>query len=88
MVAPAPPAHFMECLQHKPTLCEAETGGELVPPKVRELITDLQNAGFADRGGKAAIGTSCTPKWQSPSQYRVLLATMPSITRFELYAER
>jgi hypothetical protein len=26
----------------------------LVPPKIRELIADLQAAGFADRGGKGS----------------------------------
>jgi predicted RNA binding protein YcfA (HicA-like mRNA interferase family) len=59
-----------------------------VPPKVRELIAELQNGGFTDRGGKGSHRNFVHPKVAKPVTYRVLLATMPSITRFELYAER
>jgi predicted RNA binding protein YcfA (HicA-like mRNA interferase family) len=59
-----------------------------VPPKVRELIAELQNGGFADRGGKGSHQNFVHPKVAKPITYRVPLATMPSITRFDLYAER
>jgi len=29
----------------------------VVPRKVRELVAELERAGFVNRGGKAAIGT-------------------------------
>jgi predicted RNA binding protein YcfA (HicA-like mRNA interferase family) len=37
-----------------------------VPPKVRELITDLQNAGFTDRGGKGSHRNFVHPKVAKP----------------------
>ena len=35
-------------------LCDGTTTGELVPPKVKELVADLARAGFVDRGGKGS----------------------------------
>ncbi len=37
-----------------------------MPPKVRELISDLQQAGFADRGGKGSHRNFVHPKVTKP----------------------
>jgi len=37
-----------------------------VPPKIRELIADLQAAGFADRGGKGSHRNFVHPKVSKP----------------------
>ena len=39
------------------TVCELRERRSSVPPKIRELVADLQAAGFVDRGGRAAIET-------------------------------
>jgi predicted RNA binding protein YcfA (HicA-like mRNA interferase family) len=38
----------------------------VVPPKVRELIADLQAAGFVDRGGKGSHRNFVHPKAANP----------------------
>jgi predicted RNA binding protein YcfA (HicA-like mRNA interferase family) len=37
-----------------------------VPPKIRELIADLQAAGFVDRGGKGSHRNFVHPKVSKP----------------------
>ena len=37
-----------------------------MPPKVRELITDLKQAGFVDRGGKGSHRNFVHPKVAKP----------------------
>jgi len=37
-----------------------------VPPKVRELIADLQKAGFVDRGGRGSHRNFIHPKVEKP----------------------
>jgi predicted RNA binding protein YcfA (HicA-like mRNA interferase family) len=37
-----------------------------VPPKIRELIADLQAAGFIDRGGKGSHRNFVHPKVSKP----------------------
>lgn len=37
-----------------------------MPPKVRELIAELERAGFADRGGKGSHRNFVHPKVQKP----------------------
>lgn len=37
-----------------------------MPPKIRELISDLQSAGFADRGGKGSHRNFVHPKVAKP----------------------
>lgn len=37
-----------------------------MPPKIRELISDLQSAGFADRGGKGSHRNFVHPKVTKP----------------------
>ena len=37
-----------------------------MPPKVRELISDLERAGFVDRGGKGSHGSFSHPKVENP----------------------
>jgi predicted RNA binding protein YcfA (HicA-like mRNA interferase family) len=41
-------------------------GVSLVPPKIRELIADLQAAGFVDRGGKGSHRNFVHPKVARP----------------------
>jgi predicted RNA binding protein YcfA (HicA-like mRNA interferase family) len=40
--------------------------GARIPPKVRELIADLEAAGFADRGGKGSHRNFVHPKVPGP----------------------
>jgi predicted RNA binding protein YcfA (HicA-like mRNA interferase family) len=37
-----------------------------LPPKIRELISELQKAGFADRGGKGSHRNFVHPKVAKP----------------------
>jgi predicted RNA binding protein YcfA (HicA-like mRNA interferase family) len=37
-----------------------------MPPKVRELITELEQAGFVDRGGKGSHRSFVHPKVRRP----------------------
>jgi len=37
-----------------------------VPPKIRELIADLEKAGFVDRGGKGSHRNFVHPKVERP----------------------
>ena len=47
-----------------PVLCDA---WELaLPPKIRELIAELERAGFADRGGKGSHRNFVHPKVAKP----------------------
>ena len=45
---------------------DAQTYGELLPPKIRELISELQKAGFTDRGGKGSHLNCVHPKVTKP----------------------
>jgi predicted RNA binding protein YcfA (HicA-like mRNA interferase family) len=40
--------------------------GDRLPPKIRELISELQKAGFADRGGKGSHRNFVHPKVTKP----------------------
>jgi predicted RNA binding protein YcfA (HicA-like mRNA interferase family) len=48
--------------QHGGTL----TTEKLVPPKIRELIAELQNAGFVDRGGRGSHRNYVHPRIRKP----------------------
>jgi predicted RNA binding protein YcfA (HicA-like mRNA interferase family) len=37
-----------------------------VPPKIRELIADLQSAGFVDRGGRGSHRNYLHPRMRKP----------------------
>jgi hypothetical protein len=52
-------------VQDRFELCEPAERRVDVPPKIRELIANLQAAGFVDRGAKAVIETSFTRKFQT-----------------------
>jgi predicted RNA binding protein YcfA (HicA-like mRNA interferase family) len=45
---------------------KAPSGGKLLPRKVRELIGDLEQAGFSDRGGKGSHRNFVHPKVRKP----------------------
>lgn len=47
-------------------LCELPESPVGVPPKIRELIADLQAAGFVDRGGKGSHRNFVHPKVAKP----------------------
>lgn len=53
-----------DCETHE--LCEAQTNGDQLPPKIRELISELQKAGFTDRGGKGSHRNFVHPKATKP----------------------
>lgn len=38
----------------------------LMPPKIRELVADLQRAGFVDRGGKGSHRNFVHPRLAKP----------------------
>ena len=40
--------------------------GKFMPPKVRELVAELQKAGFVDRGGKGSHRNFVHPKVSKP----------------------
>jgi len=42
------------------------TRQKLMPPKIRELIADLEKAGFVDRGGKGSHRNFVHPKVEKP----------------------
>ena len=46
--------------------CGGETRDQRMPPKVRELITELELAGFVDRGGKGSHRNFVHPKVRRP----------------------
>lgn len=48
------------------TLCGVKVRSELVPPKVRELIADLERSGFVNRGGKGSHRNFVHPKVAKP----------------------
>jgi len=45
----------------------------LCQPEVRELVAELERAGFIDRGGKAVIEKLCPPKVSKPITISVRL---------------
>jgi len=47
-------------------LCGGEAKDEPMPPKVKELITELERAGFVDRGGKGSHRNFVHPKVTRP----------------------
>jgi predicted RNA binding protein YcfA (HicA-like mRNA interferase family) len=47
-------------------LSQSSVHGARVPPKIRELIVDLQEAGFVDRGGKGSHRNFVHPKVAKP----------------------
>ena len=53
----------------------------LMPPKIRELIAELERAGFVNRGVTAATVTSYTRTSPALSLWPVRAATTPSTTR-------
>jgi hypothetical protein len=60
-----------------------------VPRKVRELIVDLENAGFLRvHGDKGATGNSDTRNFRDSSWFQVTRATMPNIIRKNKFAMR
>ena len=59
-----------------------------MPPKIRELISDLERSGFIDRGGKGSHRNFVHPKVRNRSQYPVPPVMKQSITGFERFAAR
>lgn len=59
--------------------CRESAEEATVARKIRELIKDLEQAGFIDRGAAAAIGTSFIRRSRDPSRSRGDLATMREI---------
>ena len=47
-------------------LCRETEEDALVPPKVRDLVADLERAGFIDRGGKGSHRNFVHPKVSRP----------------------
>ena len=48
------------------TLCDELSKGDFVPQKVRELVTELERAGFVNRGGKGSHRNFVHPKVSKP----------------------
>jgi len=48
------------------TLCDVGEDGDNVPPKIRELISDLERSGFINRGGKGSHRNFVHPKITKP----------------------
>ena len=46
--------------------CWGSWGCDPIPPKIRELIADLEAAGFVDRGGKGSHRNFVHPKVLKP----------------------
>jgi predicted RNA binding protein YcfA (HicA-like mRNA interferase family) len=51
---------------HPQARLDARTGKSKMPPKVRELIADLERAGFTDRGGKGSHRNFAHPNVSKP----------------------
>jgi len=47
-------------------LCDTAGSETTVPPKIRELIADLERAGFVDRSGKGSHRSFVHPKVARP----------------------
>jgi len=48
------------------TLCDVDEDRDDVPPKIRELISDLEKSGFTNRGGKGSHRNFVHPKVTKP----------------------
>lgn len=48
------------------TLCAVNERRDRMPPKIRELISDLKRSGFIDRGGKGSHRNFVHPKVTKP----------------------
>jgi predicted RNA binding protein YcfA (HicA-like mRNA interferase family) len=48
------------------TLCDEISKGDFVPQKVRELVAELERAGFINRGGKGSHRNFVHPKVSKP----------------------
>ena len=55
-------AVYNDARQHDGTL----PAGKLVPPKIRELIADLQTVAFLDRGGRGSHRNNVHPRMRKP----------------------
>ena len=49
-----------------PALCDVDEDRDDVPPKIRELISDLEKSGFTNRGGKGSHRNFVHPKVTKP----------------------
>jgi predicted RNA binding protein YcfA (HicA-like mRNA interferase family) len=67
-------------------ICERRTKDESVPPKVRELIANLDRAGFVNRGGKGSHRNFVHPNVAKLVPYPATRAMMQSITRSGWYS--
>lgn len=59
-----------------------------MPPKVRELVQKLEEAGFRDRGGKGSHRKFVHPHVPNQSPCPVNLEMMPSSTKSALWRRR
>jgi predicted RNA binding protein YcfA (HicA-like mRNA interferase family) len=59
-----------------------------MPRKIRELIADLEKAGFINRGGKGSHRNFAHPDCPMPITFPVNRVTMQSTTRNGLYANQ
>src|SRR6266540_2178440 len=48
------------------TLCDEISTGDFVPQKVRELVAELERAGFVNRGGKGSHRNFVHPRVSKP----------------------
>ena len=48
------------------TLCDVDEDGDDLPPRIRELISDLEKSGFTNRGGKGSHRNFVHPKVTKP----------------------
>ncbi len=48
------------------TLCDVNEARDQMPPKIRELISDLERSGFIDRGGKGSHRNFVHPNVTKP----------------------
>jgi predicted RNA binding protein YcfA (HicA-like mRNA interferase family) len=48
------------------SLCDEISDGDFVPQKIRELVAELERAGFINRGGKGSHRNFAHPKVSKP----------------------
>jgi len=70
------------------TLSPVDDEEEQLPRKLRELIRDLERAGFVDRGGRGSHRNFTHPDVRKPVTLSGNPVTMPYVIRREWYASR
>ena len=51
---------------HTSTLCDSIATGEFMPQKIKELVAELERAGFVNRSGKGSHRNFVHPKVSKP----------------------